>query len=240
MSIIIPAILPTSREDLNEKLLQLQGIATDVQIDTVDGRFVRPASWPYVSHANVDPVSQVDEEAFSYAGSITCEMDLMVERPEAIIGQFIHAGASRITVHAETSHNLSKLISDFQTVYGHDKNFVLDLLSFGLAINIATDTALIEPFLDRIDYVQFMGIASIGKQGEPFDRSVLPKIAKFRRKYPNVPIQVDGGVSLATAPDLLSAGVSRLVVGSALWKAPNLAEAYAAFTQLTQTYGIYE
>ncbi|MEO6536330.1 MAG: HisA/HisF-related TIM barrel protein [Candidatus Paceibacterota bacterium] len=239
MSVIIPAILPTSRKDLDEKLLQLQGIATDVQIDIVDGRYVRPASWPFAGQAPTEPMPELDEHTFSYAGSLAFEMDLMVERPETTLGSFVHAGASRLTIHAETTHNLPKLIQDFQTTYGHDKDFAPDLLSLGLAINIPTSTTLIEPFLDRVDYVQFMGIASIGKQGEPFDRLVLPKIAAFHRKYPDMPIQVDGGVSLATAPSLLSAGVSRLVVGSALWKTPNLAEEYAKFIEMTHTYGIY-
>ncbi|CAN5716475.1 ribulose-phosphate 3-epimerase [soil metagenome] len=237
MSVIIPAILPTSREDLDEKLLQLQGITRDVQVDIVDGRFVRSSSWPYLAHPYADALPQIDDNSFSAATSLAIEIDLMVEQPEAAIARFIHAGASRMTVHVETAHNLTKLIRDFQITYGHEKGFISDLLSIGLALNSTTDVALIEPFLDRIDYVQFMGIKTIGRQGEPFDRTVLPKIASFSRKYPATPIQVDGGVSLATAPDLLSAGASRLVVGSALWKAPNLAEAYAEFIELSQRYG---
>ncbi len=240
MSVIIPAILPVSRKDLDEKLLRLQGIASEVQIDIVDGWFVRPASWPYAGHdAGREPMNELDSEMFSYLGTLTCEMDLMVEQPETEIARWVHAGANRITVHAETVHNLPRLIQDFQVNYGHDKGFAPDLLAFGLAISIATDISLIEPFLDRCDYVQLMGIASIGKQGQPFDRAVLQKIAYLRRKYPSTPIQVDGGVSLTTAPDLLSAGVSRLIVGSALWKASNLAEAFHAFTELSVRYGVY-
>jgi ribulose-phosphate 3-epimerase len=238
MSIIIPAILPTSHEDLNKKLLQLQGIATEVQIDAVDGRYVSPATWPYTNHSQTNPLAEVNDSAFLYAGNISFEIDLMAEHPEEAIGRFIHAGARRITIHAETAHQLPSLIKDFQTTYGHDKDFAPDLLALGLAINISTSTALIEPFLDRIDYVQFMGISTIGKQGEPFNRAVLPKIAAFTRTYPNVSVQVDGGVSLENVPDLLSVGVSRLIVGSALWKAPNLKEAFAQFNELSQTYGL--
>ncbi|MES2226073.1 MAG: hypothetical protein V4480_04690 [Patescibacteria group bacterium] len=239
MSVIIPAILPTSRADLDEKLLQLQGLCTDVQIDIVDGRYVRPASWPYSEHpATAHEKPELEDDAFSYLGRLCLEMDLMVERPEIEIARWIRAGASRITVHAETAHNLPRLIRDFKTTYGHDKDFA-GLLSFGLAIHIGTDISLIEPYLDHINYVQFMGISSIGKQGEPFDRRVLPKIAAWRRTYPDMPIQVDGGVSLSTAPDLLSAGVSRLIVGSALWRAPNMPEAFKEFTDLTVRYGMY-
>ena len=55
-----------------------------------------------------------------------------------------------------------------------------------------------------------------------------------------MPIQVDGGVSLESAPVLLQAGVSRLVVGSALWRAPDFNKALQAFNELTQTHGFYE
>ncbi|HEX8591575.1 MAG TPA: hypothetical protein VF696_02405 [Candidatus Paceibacterota bacterium] len=234
MGAIIPAILPTSREDLDARLLRLNGVTDEVQIDIVDGRFVTPASWPYTPGTGLsvdDPLPEL--------GSFRFEVDLMVEEPEKVIGMWIAAGAVRITVHAEASRRLSQIIDDFQRTYGHDKGFTPNLLSLGIAINAATDMSLVEPFLDRCDYVQFMGIARIGKQGEPFDSRVLPKIQAFHRKYPNIPIQIDGGVSQQTAPGLLRAGASRLVVGSALWRAPNLKEELQSLEDLTHSYGLY-
>lgn len=239
MSVIIPAILPTSREDLQNKLLALQGISKNVQIDVVDGSFVSPASWPYLGNDAAGAEAEDVAGAMEYVGALHTEMDLMVSHPETELNRWINAGANRVVVHAESTHTLPKLLDNFMTTYGHDKDFAPGLLSLGLGLNISTDIALIEPYLPRCDYVQFMGISHIGKQGEPFDKKVLVKIGSFRKKYPNIPIQVDGGVSLETAPALLSAGASRLVVGSALWKAPNLAAAYTSFTELTTRYGLY-
>jgi len=239
MSVIIPAILPTSREDLDAKLAQLEGITDEAQVDIVDGRFAAPASWPFDNNASVTEALSRMEHAFSHGGGMRVEMDLMVERPEAEIGPWVQAGANRITVHAESAQRLPQLIADFQARYGHDKDFAPGLLAFGLAINVATDVALIEPYLDACDYVQFMGIRTIGRQGEPFDRSIFARIAAFRRKYPGMPIQVDGGVSLETAPELLTAGVSRLIVGSALWRAPDVRAEYEKFTALTERYGLF-
>lgn len=236
MAVIVPAILPRSRDDLADKLLRLEGIASEVQIDVVDGRFATPASWPYLqpgepAHGTEDP--------FPFLGSLRFEMDVMAESSEAQIAKWVNAGAQRITIHAEATHRLPKLLEEFRTLYGHDASFAPGLLSLGLAINLATDTSLIEPYLDQCDYVQFMGIREIGKQGQPFDKAVLLKIAAFKKKYPNMALQVDGGVSLETAPALLSAGVSRLIVGSALWNSKNLKAAYAQFMALTTQYGIY-
>lgn len=234
MNVFVPAVLPASRIDLEGRLARLHGITDEVQIDVVDGRFVTPASWPYAGQplAADDPMPELSSFRF--------EVDLMVEEPEEAIRRWIEAGAMRVTVHAEATRRLEQVIGDFQRIYGHDKGLAPNLISFGLAVNAGTDTALIEPFLDRCDYVQFMGIARIGKQGEPFDARVIQKIRAFRRAHPDMPIQVDGGVSRATAPELLRAGASRLVVGSDLWEASDLAGEYQALCDLTNVYGLYE
>jgi len=89
-------------------------------------------------------------------------------------------------------------------------------VEIGMAIGVNTSNKELEKWLDKIDYVQFMGIAKIGSQGQPFDNRVLRKIKDFRKTHPNVIIQVDGGVNATNAPLLIEAGVDRLVVGSAI------------------------
>ncbi len=238
MGAIVPAILPKSRLDLEEKLARLsevEGIDC-VQVDVVDGKFAAPPTWPYAEKGSVFP----EGETFPYLGKLAFEMDLMVTHPEEVIGPWITLGASRMTVHVGSTNFLPKLLDDAHHKFGYDKDFAPDLLSFGLAIGVSTDFAVLDPHIARADYVQFMGIRTIGKQGEPFDRDVLKRIEQFRKRYPDMTIQVDGGVTLATAPDLLSAGVDRLVIGHALTGAPDIKEAFDAFTTLTEHYGIYE
>ncbi|MEK7511385.1 MAG: hypothetical protein AAB582_04060 [Patescibacteria group bacterium] len=236
MGAIIPAILPTSREDLENKLGRLHGLARAVQIDIVDGRYASPASWPYTEHDEV----KTSVEFLPYLGQFQFEFDLMVEHSGLVAGGWIDHGVNRITLHAESTRDLPAVIEKLQVTYGHDKGFAPDLLSFGLAIGVETDLALIEPYLDRADYVQFMGIRTIGRQGEPFDNRIVRKIVAFRKAHPDTPVQVDGGVNLVTAPVLLDAGVSRLVIGSGLWKAPDLKEELRKYQQLAEEHGIYE
>jgi ribulose-phosphate 3-epimerase len=166
-------------------------------------------------------------------------MDLMVSDPEEITGIWIAAGAQRLVLHVESTNYLPRAITDLEVKYGHAKDFAPTLLSFGLGINVQSDLALLDPFLDKADFVQFMGIATIGKQGEPFDTDVIRKIHAFKRKHPHTQIQVDGGVSLQTAPQLLTAGVDRLIVGSALWKSSDLRNELRLFDELVQEYGTY-
>ncbi len=237
MSAIVPAILPTSRLDLEEKLVRIRDIVgvTSVQIDLVDGRYASPATWPYRANEKIDSV-----ESLLHTGNLTFEVDLMVAHPEEVVEAWVALGASRITIHIESAQNLTQLLDGMHKRFGHDKAFAPDLLSFGIAIGINTDLSVLEPHLPHADYVQFMGIKTIGKQGQPFDPRVLTKIASFRKAHPDMEIQVDGGVSRTSAPKLLAAGVDRLIVGSALLNAKDIQAEFDAFSALTEEHGIYE
>lgn len=236
MGIIVPAIIPSSFRDLEEKLARLKGIAPYVQIDIVDGTFAAPASWPYAQGTTALPA----EGELPFLGDFKFEIDLMVKDPEQMIGTWIAAGAIRIIVHFESTTSLQRIIADLKEKYGHEKGFAKDFLSFGVAIQLSTPLELLEPYLADIDFVQFMGIKQIGVQGQPFATEVLNRIAVFRHKHPDIPVQVDGGINLESAPLVLSAGVSRLVSGSAIWNSPNVKESYERLSALTETHGLYE
>jgi ribulose-phosphate 3-epimerase len=239
MSLIVPAILPKSRADLEGKLMLMEGLAPEVQVDTVDGRFAHPETWPYL-HSAWHEDAFYEEGCLPHLASFSFEADLMVEDAAPAAGKWIDAGATRIVFHATSSPHVLDDIKKVQVRYGHEKSFAPGLLTFGLALTSASDLALLPPFLPYIDFVQFMGIAKVGRQGEPFDRKVLEKIRQCRRLYPKLAIQVDGGVSLESAPALIALGVSRLVVGSALWKALDPRAAYSQLAELRTQYGRYE
>lgn len=240
MGVIVPAILSPTREDLEEKLARLVGVADAVQIDVVDGHFASPPTWPYTEGTNEFASFIADGGMIPYAGQFRFEVDLMVREPDAVAGTWIAAGVTRLTAHVESTNYLPKLIEELRVVYGHEKGFAQHFLSFGLAINIGTELSLLEQYLDTVDYVQFMGIKHIGVQGERFDPSVFRSIALFKKRHPDMPVQVDGGVTLETAPSLLSAGVDRLVIGHAITKAAEPKVEFEKFQALVERYGIYE
>ncbi len=240
MGSIIPAVVPRSKEDLEITLARFNGLASCVQIDVIDGQFAAPASWPYTSGTASLTQLVTLGTGLPFWGPLTFDIDLMVRDPEETLDDWIQLGASRITVHAESTQYLGDLLKRFDQTYGHEHGFSTGLIEIGIAVNLSTDVSLIEPYLSNIDYVQFMGIDHIGHQGEPFDRRTVERVHAFHKKHPDVEIQVDGGVSRRTAPDLLSAGAHRLVVGSALLTAPDLKEEYRALEALTTEYGIYE
>jgi ribulose-phosphate 3-epimerase len=238
MSHIVPAVLPTSREDLEKKLALFARIpaVSRVQVDVVDGKFASPASWPY-NAPNEFEVLIARGSMLPNLDRITYEIDLMCLDAEQVAGAWLALGASRLTFHAESVTSLPRLFATMRAKYGCG-SLSCGLIAFGLAINVTTDIALIEPFLDDIEYVQFMGIAKIGRQGQPFDRRVLEKIRIFHHHHPKILLQVDGGVSLKTARELLALGVAHLISGSAILRAADPVAEVARFDALSNPYGV--
>jgi ribulose-phosphate 3-epimerase len=241
MTLIVPAVLPTSRNDLDEKLALLAAIpsVSRVQIDVVDGRFASPVSWPYNFAGEPSTKSGlVLGEMLPYLDRLTYEIDLMCINAEYMAEEWLALGASRLTFHAESTTDLGRLLASSRKRYGAVDGLFSNLVSFGVALNLSSDLALIEPILDQVEYVQFMGIARIGRQGQPFDRRVFEKLKIFHEKYPKLVLQVDGGVSLENAKRLIALGVSNLVIGSALLTAKDVAAAFAEFEVLQTQSGV--
>lgn len=234
MSVIVPAVLPVSRDDLEEKLARLATIpaVSRIQIDVVDGLFASPASWPF-SGSTGSPQATSEElqdmvkraETLSHLDRIEYEIDLMCFDALRAAEDWLALGASRLTFHAGSTSDISRLFAVARKRYG-------DVVSCGLALTIESDLALVEQVIDRIEYVQFMGIAKIGRQGQPFDERVLEQVRVFRERYPGIPLQVDGGVSLGNAKKLFALGVANIVVGSALLRASDPTFVFAQFESL--------
>ncbi|MDO8566993.1 MAG: hypothetical protein Q7R58_02475 [bacterium] len=253
MAFIVPAVLPSSRKDLEEALALFARIpaVSRIQIDIVDGTFASPASWPF-SAPSVAKAMEGKEatkgkptelEAMARKGEmlphlerITYEIDLMCVNAERIAEAWLALGATRLTFHAESTTDLGRLLASARRRYGAGAGFASNLISFGIALNLASDLALIEPYISEIEYVQFMGIAQIGRQGQPFDRRVLEKVRMFRSRHPKIPVQVDGGISLDSAKKLAALSVSNLVVGSALLGARDPAAVFATLEALQSPY----
>ncbi len=232
MSIIVPAVLSTSKHGFKEDLARISQIPSisRVQIDVVDGNFAVPASWPYTAPGELQTMI-ASAEFLPQLDHIVYEIDLMCLDADRASEAWLALGATRLTFHAEGIIDLPWFLASARKRYG-------DIISFGLALNIASDLALIEPTLDCVEYVQFMGIALIGRQGQPFDKRVIERVRTFRVRYPELPVQIDGGVSFENAQDLLALGVSNLVMGSAFSRVSDPAGAIAALERSQSAFGV--
>ncbi|HEY9585839.1 MAG TPA: hypothetical protein VJJ02_04600 [Candidatus Paceibacterota bacterium] len=229
MGDIIPAIMPDSYDDLVSKAARVRGLVPLAQIDIMDGTFVHSKSWPYgAGGIRADKhfaALSAQDEGMPYWGELDYEIDLMIAEPEKHIDEWLPLGASRLIFHIEA-------IKDHDAFWGNDifKEGARDVggekvVEVGIAISPDTLLEELLPYIPRIEFVQCMGIAKIGYQGEPFDERVLEQVNQLRVKHPNLTISVDGGVNLETAPLLKAAGANRLVAGSAVFGASDIAMA---------------
>ncbi len=212
---IVPAIIPISAEQLKAILPGLS-FSPEIHIDVVDGVFVPYQSWPY------NPLGQ-PKEVQLFTDRFTLEVDLMVAEPLAAAEAWIAAGADMLVFHTE--HISPDAFARF-----------VEGTKISVGIAAVNDTALsdLEPYLARADYIQLMGIAKVGAQGQPFDERVLERIAALKLRHPRLSITIDGSVNKDTIKKLAAAGADRFICGSAIVGAENPYEAHQVLQALTK------
>lgn len=229
-AVVSPAVLAYSRKEFEETLALLAGIpgVTQVQIDLVDGVCAAPPSWPYVESEALH-VLRNEQRFLPFLDRIEYEVDLMSGDIDKAVSDWLALGVSRVTLHAGALADPAATLKRVRLAYGGARAAERSSVTrFGIAIGVDTDESIVAPALPYADYVQFMGIAQVGKQGEPFDARVVENVRNFHRAYPHVPIQVDGGVTLERAKQLAAVGATTFVVGSAILHAENPKDAFDA------------
>ncbi|MBP6858772.1 MAG: hypothetical protein KBC33_02990 [Candidatus Pacebacteria bacterium] len=211
---IIPAILPMDYAEAEEKISLVKDFVKTVQIDICDGQFTPTPTWPYRKDDDMFGKILKEEEGLPGWEKLNFEIDLMVNHPEQIVDEWVSAGATRVIIHSEAKGDIMAAVD---TLFGR--------VEVALALNIDTSVSAIEPFKDKIQGIQLMGIDQIGFQGQEFDAKVIDRIREVRAAYPDLTVSIDGGVSLENALRLIQAGATRLVVGSAIFNADNYLEA---------------
>jgi ribulose-phosphate 3-epimerase len=221
---IIPAVMPQDYEDLVEHAAMFVGLVPYIQLDIMDGKFVPGVTWPHVPGDQHFKRIETEEEGMPQWESIDFEVDLMIANPEHWVPRWVLAGARRIIVHVES-------MRDFELIR---ESVPVGNIELGLAINTTTPLSAVEPYLDRIDFIQCMGIEKIGFQGQPFDGRVIEHIKTIRARLPEMPISVDGSVNFETAQSLVDAGATRLVSGSAILENDDVGGAIRELQNLVQ------
>ena len=244
---IIPAIMPSDMSDLQKKMALVTGFVPLVQVDVMDGAFVPNKTWPYKNRPDTDFEKIIKEEGgFPLWEELDFEADLMVADAVAVAQDWISAGATRLIVHLDSisgagsgaantdvtnaDRTAHKVLEKIRAMLPTDDSILYT--EIGLAVRPGTPLEKIEPHLDIVDFVQFMGIEKVGFQKQPFQSSIIDTITRLRAAHPNGTISVDGGVNLETAPKLIAAGVDRLVIGSAIFESEDVAVTIEKFFAL--------
>ena len=243
MADIIPAVLPKNYEDLKNKIAPMRRVVPIVQIDICDGNFVKNITWPFLNtRQGLELVQGLalgdldehfkkilnEQEGMPFWEEIDFEFDLMVVDAVKNFDIYAKLGPKRIIFHLEAVGDLE----EFRHFLEGIDIYIRDIIAIGVAINLSTGIEQIFPLINSIDFVQCMGIAEIGFQGQEFNEKVLDHIKKLKEKFPEVVISVDGGVDFETAPALIEAGASRLVIGSAIFNADDIIGTIERFKNL--------
>jgi ribulose-phosphate 3-epimerase len=209
---IIPALMPESFQDIHAHAALVRNHIRYMQIDIMDGNYVPEKTWPFFYKNDYDFEDlQREEKSLPFWEDLDYEFDLMIERPEKNLNEWFALGASRLVFHMASIH-------DWEIMENIDP-VVRNFTKIGLALRTDDDIERACSFLDNgmFDYVQVMGILHIGYQGEPFLEEALDLIDFLRKKYPELQITVDGGVSEETIVDLMNAGANEFISGSAVF-----------------------
>ncbi|PIR53116.1 ribulose-phosphate 3-epimerase [Candidatus Peregrinibacteria bacterium CG10_big_fil_rev_8_21_14_0_10_49_10] len=205
--LITPSILSADFRILQKEVESVEPYADWLQIDVMDGHFVQNLSFGA-------PVAKWIET------KLPLDIHLMVQNPRDRIREFLEIGAKNITFHAEAVGE------------GKERKALLKAIheggaTAGIALNPETPLSAAEDILSEVDLLLVMSVHP-GFGGQEFLSDVLQRVQAARAAYPDLMIQMDGGVDAKTAPLCIQAGANNLVAGSFIFRSQDRAEAIAA------------
>lgn len=205
--IISPSLLSADFGNLERDITMINQSEADwLHLDIMDGVFVPNITFgmPLIS-----AVKKLSEKPL--------DVHLMITQPERYLAEFKKAGADCLSVHWEASTHLHRTIHAIKD---------LDMLA-GVALNPHTPISLLKDMIQDLDFVLIMSV-NPGFGGQEFIKRSYARITELKELIEqhdsNALIEVDGGVTVNNAADLVNAGADILVAGNAIFKSNNPTE----------------
>ena len=212
---IAPSILSADFGSLNEDIKKVEDAGADyLHIDVMDGHFV-----PNISFG-VPVIKSIRGKS-----NLIFDVHLMIENPDLYIQQFKDAGADIITVHAEASRHILRMVQEIKKLG----------VKAGVALNPGTPEEAIKYILQDVDMVLVMSV-NPGFGGQEFIKGSIDKIKQIKKMADlmncKIDIEVDGGINLTNVKEVINAGANVIVAGSSIYKSSNIKNTIAEFKKI--------
>lgn len=199
---LAPSLLSADFNRVGEQIAEIESTGCSwLHLDVMDGMFVPSISF------GMPVIASIRKESDLYF-----DVHMMVEDPGRYITDMKNAGAQLISVHAEACKHLDRVLAQI-----HDAG-----LEAGVALNPATPIDVVKHVLDKTDLILLMSV-NPGFGGQKYIPAITEKISELRRElefrgYPDIMIEVDGGVTKDNLSMILDAGANIIVAGTTVFK----------------------
>ncbi len=201
---VAPSLLSADFSCLRDEVKRIEEQGAEwVHLDIMDGHFV-----PSIT------IGPPVVKALRPHTELFMDAHLMVTDPEKQIKPFVEAGVDLLTVQYEATAHLDRVL----------RNIKAAGIKVGVALNPATPPGVLEYIWPLLDLVLVMSV-NPGAGGQQFIPAVIPKIEAIAREIKarglSTALEVDGGINRHNAREIIAAGATVLVAGSAVFKADN-------------------